>query len=231
MTNPSPQKFQTTRWSLVLSAREKGPEADVAMSELCERYWPALRNFAIRLGCSPHDADDMAQGFFIQVLEKDLFARADPNRGKLRTFLATAFRRHLQDQWSKAGAKKRGGDVEVLSFDENLDGSESDHSQVADREWASRVMELSLDRLETRYAQENRRELFLTLRPYLTGELPEGGMASLATELDLSTGAAKVALHRVRKRFGEALRNEVAETLAADEDVEAELRHLLAAVS
>ena len=215
----------------MLSARAPGPEATRAMEELCERYWPALRTIAIRLGCSEPDADDMAQGFFVQVVKKDLFSKADPNRGKLRTFLITAFRRHLQDQWSKASAQKRGGDVEVLSFDEERDGLASGSIDAFDREWAARVMDLSLERLQERYQQEEKEEVFHVLRPHLTGDLPDGGMNELAEKLDLSTGATKVALHRIRKRFGETLRQEVAETLGENEDVEEELRHLFAAVS
>ncbi len=230
-SSPNPNRFQTTRWSLVLSAREQGPDAEVALEELCRRYWPALRSFAVRMGCTSHDADDMAQGFFIQVVEKDLFARADPERGKLRTFLATAFRRYLQDQWSKAGARKRGGGLEILSFDESRDSQGNEPRNALDQEWAARVMELSLERLQERYRQDGRLELLQSLRPYLTGELPEGGYAALADEQRMSSGAAKVALHRARKRFGEALRYEVAETLGPDEEVESELRHLLMAVS
>lgn len=215
-----------------MAARVPGVEAERAMEELCQRYWPALQRFARHLGCSSQDADDMAQGFFLKIIEKELFNRADPLRGKFRTFLITAFRRHIQDVWSGMAAAKRGGDAEVVCFEaapEQGDGHPGD--VLFDREWAQRVMELSLERLRARYAKDGQQEVFEMLRPHLTGDLPDGGIAELARRLGLSAGAAKVALHRIRKRFAEELRLEVAETLSEDDTIEDELRYLMSAIA
>ncbi len=212
----------------MLSAKTDGPLAERALEELCARYWPPLRAFAERMGCSRADAEDMAQGFFLSILRNDTLARADPSRGTLRSFLLTAFRRHVQDQWSRQNAQKRGGGSPGLSLDESRDaepGTEADGD--FDREWAARVMELGLERLESRYRREDKETLFQTLRPYLVVELPDGAVPGLAAKLSMSGGAAKVALHRLRKRFGEALRAEVADTLGPGGDLEGELRHLM----
>lgn len=215
-----------------MAARVPGAEAERAMDELCQRYWPALQRFAIGLGCSPHDADDMAQGFFLKIIEKDLFNRADPLRGKFRTFLITAFRRHMQDVWSGANAAKRGGDAEVVSYETAPDeGGDGPDDALFDREWARQVMELSLDRLQARYTKDDQGGVFEVLRPHLTGDLPEGGIAELADRLEISDGAAKVALHRIRKRFAEELRAEVAETLGEEDSIEDELRYLMSAIA
>ena len=215
-----------------MAACVPGEEAERAMDELCQRYWPALQRFAVRMGCSQQDADDMAQGFFLKIIEKDLFNRADPLRGKFRTFLITAFRRHMQDVWSGANAAKRGGDAEVVSYEAAPDeGGEIPDDALFDREWAQRVMELSLERLRDRYARENQQAAFDILRPHMTGGLPEGGVAELAEGLGVSQGAAKVALHRIRKRFAEELRLEVAETLSEDDALEEELRYLMSAIA
>jgi RNA polymerase sigma-70 factor (ECF subfamily) len=184
------------------------------------------------MGVHANDAEDLVQGFFLSILKSGSFSRADPQRGKLRTFLLTAFRRHAKDEWMKRLAAKRGDGAEHVSFDETRDPDpEGDTSAEFDRDWAEQVMQISLSRLERRYQEEEKKEVYDILRPYLSGDLPEGGVAVLAEQLDLSSGAAKVALHRIRKRFGEALRIEVADTLAEGEDVEAEIRFLFKAVT
>ena len=214
-----------------MAARVPGAEAEHAMDELCQRYWPALQRFAVRMGCSPQDADDMAQGFFLKIIEKDLFNRADPLRGKFRTFLITAFRRHMQDVWSGANAAKRGGEVDMVSFEAAPEEGVSSDDAAFDREWARRVMELSLERLQSRYEEEGQSQAFEVLNPHLTGDLPEGGIAELAARLQVKDGAAKVALHRIRKRFAEELRQEVAETLGEGDAVDDELRYLMSAIA
>lgn len=219
------ERFQTTRWSLVIDTRNTGPESERALNTLCQDYWRPLHHFAIHLGASHADAEDYVQGFFANAIRSELFERADPTRGKLRTFLLTAFRRYIQDQWSKRNAQRRGGNLRQVIFD-NLDELPADTHEIFDREWGATVMEHAMDRLKERYTQEEKMVLYEHLQPYLATPVPSGKMIGLATDCKLSESAAKVALHRLRKRFGEALRAEVADTLPDGEDVEAELQYL-----
>jgi RNA polymerase sigma-70 factor (ECF subfamily) len=222
------KRFQTTRWSLVMTTREPTPEAEAALDVLCENYWQPLYQFALSLGCSPPEAEDRVQSFFVQVLRKELFKRASPEKGKLRSFLLTTLRRHIQDEWTAQNAEKRGGDVEKVPFDERWQSEADSRMRFAfDQEWGRCVLKIALERLQQRYVDENKEELFEQLRPYLTGGRPEEGWEALAETSKLSAGALKVALHRLRKRFAEALREEVAQTLGEDEDLEEELRYLL----
>ncbi len=224
----SSDRFQTTNWSLVLAARGPSREAEMALEDLCEKYWKPLYTFAVHLGCPPAEAEDRVQSFFLQVLRKELFHKACPQKGKLRSFLLTAFRRHVQDEWSAKNAAKRGGDVEKIPFDETWQSDERlEKSDEFDREWGRCILELALARLQRRYASEGKEEVFVLLRPYLSGDRPEQGWQKLAEQADMSAGALKVALHRLRKRFAEALREEVLETLGEAEDLEDELHYLL----
>ncbi|WFB36031.1 sigma-70 family RNA polymerase sigma factor [Kiritimatiellota bacterium B12222] len=224
----SSDRFQTTNWSLVLAARGPSREADVALEDLCEKYWKPLYRFALQLGCPPEEAEDRVQSFFLQVLRKELFHKACPQKGKLRSFLLTAFRRHVQDEWTATNALKRGGDVEKVPFDEAWQSdSRLEKGEAFDREWARCILELALTRLKSRYGLEGKAELFDALRPYLSGDRPEAGWQAVADEVGMSAGALKVALHRLRKRFAEALREEVLETLGEEEGLEEELHYLL----
>jgi len=211
-----------------MTTRKPTPEAEAALGVLCENYWQPLYQFALSLGCPPPEAEDRVQAFFVQVLRKELFKRASPEKGKLRTFLLTAFRRHIQDEWTSQNAEKRGGDVERVPFDERWRSEEDSRMRYAfDQEWGRCVLKIALERLQQRYVNENKEALFDQLRPYLTGGRPDEGWDALAETSKVSAGALKVALHRLRKRFAEALREEVAQTLGEDEDLEEELRYLL----
>lgn len=224
----SSDPFPSTRWSLVLLSNGRDPDSAKALEELCQTYWDPLYRASRRMGCSSHDAEDRVQGFFREVLRKDLFSRADPEKGKLRAFLQTAFRRYVQDEWSRQKAEKRGGNAEVVTFDEERDAAFlAKERHLFDQDWAQRVIDCSLERLEVRYIREDQAGLFTALRPYLTAEPAPGIIRTLAGEVGLSAGAAKVGWHRLRKRFAEALRSEVAETLGPEEDVDEELRYLV----
>lgn len=234
MSNAVPAAFQPTRWSLVIQSRGEGEQAERAIEDLCRAYWFPLYAWGRRFGASSEDAEDYVQGFFVQVVSKQLFAVADPTLGKMRTFLLTAFRRHVHDELRKARRQKRGGG-QVISFDameaeawyehEKVEGETAD--QMFDRQWALTVLDHALARLEAQAKARGKEEEFKMLKPFLTGEVAEGGNETVASVLRLSAGAFKVAVHRMRAKFREALRSEVRDTQPDGGSVDEEMGYLL----
>lgn len=237
MTNdrePSPHQFRATRWTLVLQARGQGVEARRALEDLCGAYWFPLYAWCRRSGLAAADAEDMVQGFFVQVLEKDLFASADAARGKLRTFLLTALQRHVRDEQGKAKALRRGGG-KVLSFDgseaeawyagEQVEGESAGH--LFDRQWALAVLDQAVRRLEADAAARGKTEAFEAMRPFLTEEGSAADYEEAGRPLGLNAGAFKVAVHRLRAKFREALRAEVADTQPPDAGIDEEIAYLM----
>ena len=231
---PIQPAFAPTRWSLVLRSRGEDGPARVALEELCGAYWFPLYAWARRSGMAQADAEDAVQGFFAVVLGRRLFDRADAHRGKLRTFLLTAFRRHVRDERDKAAADRRGGG-RVVSFDgmeaeewfreEALAEESPDH--CFDRHWALTVLERALARVEAGYARRGKAAEFAALRPFLGESGGQVSYGSAGAPLGLGVGAFKVALHRFRERFREALREEVRDSDSEESDVDAELAYLL----
>ena len=231
--------FASTRWSVVQAGASGEPEQRAALADLCEAYWYPLYAFARRSGASGDDAADLTQGFFERLIERGWVAQADRERGKFRTFLLAAFRHYMSNERAREGAKKRGGDRTRFS----LDAEEAEarlHQEPAEgltagalfaRRYALTLLERAWERLATRYREgrPERAERFDVLRPYL-----EGGEAppyrEVGASLGLSETAVKVAVHRLRGHFREALRAEVADTLDAGADVDAEIRELMAAL-
>jgi RNA polymerase sigma-70 factor (ECF subfamily) len=236
MPAEQPSPFQQTRWSLIQRVKAGGAEGAVALEELCAAYWFPLYGWARRSGMSPEDAEDIVQGFFCDVLRKELFAKADAGRGRLRTFLLTTFRRYQHDQRDKAMAQRRGAD-RVVSFDAAAGeewyqaeaGSATTPDAFYDRQWALTVLEQAMQRLEGEYAKRGKGADFARLRRYLT-ETDDAGYDDDAAALGLTPNAVKVAVHRLRDRFGHALREEVAGLQDSAGDVDGELTHLLAAI-
>lgn len=234
--------FAPTRWSLISATRGDAARPDVqrALGELCQLYWYPLYAFARRQGCAPEDAEDATQQFFAHALERRLFARADARRGKLRTFLLSAFQNDLADARKAAGRQKRGGGQTIVSFDrldaeerlaaEGLDPATPDRQY--ERRWALAVLEAAMARLGAQYAATGRAELFTALRPFLTSDT-EAAYEPVCAAFALSPAAARQAVHRLRERFGLALRAEIADTLgsAADAEVDEELRTLRTALA
>ena len=229
-----PAAFAPTRWSLVLQARGDGATAHAALEELCAAYWFPLYAWARRSGLAPADAEDAVQGFFAAVLHQRLFDRADAERGRLRTFLLTVFRRHLRDEQEKASAERRGGG-RVVSFDaaeaeewfREEPASEETPEHFFDRHWALTLLERALGRVEVAYARRGKDAEFTTLRPFLTASGSEADYTAAGRAVGLGGGAFKVALHRLRERFREALREEVRETQPDDGSVDEEMAYLL----
>lgn len=236
-----PGAFATTRWSVVLRVGRAGaatPSAHAALAKLCRTYWFPLYTHARRRGAAPHDAEDLTQAFFARLLARDTLARADPARGRFRTFILTALDRFLADEHDRTRAAKRGGDREILSLD--FSGAEPRLAQLADpaappdrlfdRTWALALLDTVLARLAAEYHDAGKADLFAVLQSTLTaaGAPP---YAELAARLRRSENAVQVAVHRLRQRYRALLRAEIAETVATDADARAEFDILLAALA
>lgn len=219
--------FHTTHWSVVVAA---GAASRDALSTLCSSYWYPLYAYARRAGRTPEDARDLTQGFFARLLEKNDLARADPERGRFRTFLLTAFQHFMANERDRAHALKRGGGALPISIDataaETRYGREpaDPHSpeRMFEREWALALLDRALTRLAAEQAHAGKGRAFEALRPYLTAGSDETRYAEVAAEAGLSDTAVRVAVHRLRRRYGEILRSEVADTLPDGREVEVE---------
>jgi RNA polymerase sigma-70 factor (ECF subfamily) len=230
-------RFPSTRWSLISSVRNTDSRAETALSDLCEAYWPPVFAFARSRGYSIDQAEDLTQGFFASLLERELVIKADRQRGRFRTFLLTAFTGFLANDRERANAKKRGGGYANLSIDgESAEGHLP--IELADnatpeilfaRQWARTLLNRALNRL-TELERAEHPDNFDRLSGYLLGTETSLSYRALADEIGMTEGAVKVAVHRLRKRFGQLLREEVAETVDGEEAVAEELRFLLDAL-
>ncbi len=232
-------QFNTTHWSVVLLAGEThAPQADVALEKLCRTYWPPLYAYVRRKGHSPHDAQDLTQEFFARLLEKEYLKLADPERGRFRSFLLKSLQHFLVNEWGRAQALKRGGGHQLVPLDdvaaERIYQAQPD-DQLApesfyDKRWAMTLLEQAMERLGTDYSLAGKQELFGHLKAHLLTEGSAETYRQLAGPLGLSEGAVKVAMHRLRQRFRDAVRAEVAQTVATPAEVDEELRCLMAAM-
>ncbi len=228
--------FVTTHWSVVLAAgRKDTSQAASALSTLCASYWFPLYAYVRRRGYGPEDAQDLTQEFFARLLERDWLGQADRERGRFRTFLLSALSHFLANEWDKAKARKRGGAVKFVPIQlnraETRYGQEpadsSTPEQIYERRWAVTLLDRVLEHLQQEYAAESKSEFLETLKPCLLGEGDHQPYATLASKLGLSEGALKVAIHRVRKRYRQLLREEIAHTVATPAEVQEEMQHLL----
>ena len=231
--------FVTTHWSVVLNAgRGDSARAGPALARLCQTYWYPLYAYARRRGYRAHDAQDLTQDFFARLLDGRLLARADPGRGRFRSFLLASMNNFLANEWEKARAGKRGGGRPALSLDlaaaeqrydlEPVDDATPD--KAFDKQWALRLLEAVLTRLEQEYRREGKAALFALLKTSLTGARESQPYAELAASMGMSEGAIKVAVHRLRRRYRDLIREEIAQTVASPEEVDSEMRHLLEAL-
>jgi RNA polymerase sigma-70 factor (ECF subfamily) len=231
--------FATTHWSLVLAAGNgQSSEAARALERLCRAYWYPLYAYVRRKGHSPHDAQDLVQEFFAHFLEHNYVRHADRNRGRFRTFLLTSLQRFLINQWHKAHREKRGGRQQVLSLDEALAEGRFTREPAADQPpdsvydcgWAAVLLERALAALRAEFAQAGKQDLFERLKVFAWGEHSALPYSAMAEQLGMSEGAVKVAVHRLRQRYGQLLREEIAQTVGTPVEVEAELRYLASVV-
>ncbi len=235
-----PAAFVTTQWSAVLDAAGTDTAAArAALDRLCRTYWYPLYAYARRRGHPVHDAQDLTQAFFARLLERQWVGDARRDRGRFRTFLLTAMNRFMADEWDKLRAKKRGGGLCHVPL--QLDDAETRYGcepadnhtpeQYFEVRWALTLLDTVLQRLRVEYEKAGKAALFAALNPTLVGGRESQPYAELATQLGLSEGAVKVAVHRLRKRYRQLLREEIAQTVAEGADPEEELRHLFAVVS
>lgn len=236
----APRVFCTTRWSVVLSARggAEGARTEEALGELCRIYWYPLYGYARRCGRPPHDAEDLTQAFLAHILRPGALDGVRSEKGRFRSFLLASMRNFMADEHSRAAAQKRGGGL-VVSFDamsaESRYAAEPRDTRTPerefDRQWALRLLDEVLRRLEAEYAAEGQGAQFDALRSALTGDASAAPYAERAARLGSTEGALRVAVHRMRRRYRRLLRDEVAGTLARPEDVDDELRCLLEALA
>ena len=238
--------FATTRWSLVISAgsSESGEqEARDALAELCRTYWRPIFLFVCRRGYSMEDAQDLTQDFFVMILERHWLEHADPNRGRFRSLLLKSLQNFLINVAEKTHARKRGGDVEFVSWDDWMAEAPSQLSisaqaldslppeQLFDLRWAATVVEQALRRLREECEGKGRLRLFYALSCYLTTERDEVSYANLSAALGVAESAVKKQLHTMRQRYRCLLRDEVARTVENPAEVEDEIRYLCAALA
>ena len=232
-------RFATTQWSLVISAADRSsPRAQQALAELCAAYWYPLYAFVRRQGSTAAEAEDLTQGFFLALLEKEFLAATAPEKGRFRTFLLLCLKRYLANERDRCRAEKRGGGRPLVSI--NRDEAESRYQaepadaatpeRIYERRWALALLGQVLARLEDEYLQSGKAPLFGELKVYLVADEPAARYAEVAAGLGLSEGAVKVAVHRLRRRYGELLRAEVARTLERPADVKEEIQILFAAL-
>jgi RNA polymerase sigma-70 factor (ECF subfamily) len=233
------RQFASTRWSLVEAAGQRDlPESEAALASLCRQYWYPLYAYARRHLPSTEDAQDLTQEFFARLLEKDYLRQADRQRGRFRSFLLTAFKHFLANEHERANAKKRGGGRKVLPLDfqsgerryQREPSHEATGEALYERGWALTLLEQALTRLREEMTGAGKERLFECLRGTLTGADAPRPYAELAAELGMSGEAIKVTVHRLRRRYAELLRAEIAQTVTTTEEIEAELRDLFAAV-
>lgn len=228
--------FPATQWTVVLEARgTPSPESAAALERLCSSYWYPLYAFVRRSGHSPPDAEDLTQEFFARLLEHNWIARADQRKGRFRSFLLMVMKRFLAKEWERAKALKRGGAVRLVPLP--LDTAESRYckepadmqtpEQVFEKRWAVILLESVLNGLREEYARKGKGTLFQALEPCLIGSPEKQPYAALGSQLGMTEGGARVAVHRLRERYREYLKAEIAHTVACAEEVDDELRHLL----
>ena len=230
--------FATTHWSVVLAAsQQESPQATAAAEKLCRTYWYPLYVYVRRRGYGPEDAEDLTQEFFARFLAKKAVAAAHPNRGKFRWFLLTSLQHFLANEWDRARAGKRGGAQPVLSL-QALDAEQRYQRESADsltpekafeRRWAVLLLERVMERLRQEAEAEDKGGKFEALATFLWGDTGSPSYAETGERLGMSAGAVKVAVHRLRHRYEERLRAEIAETVATPEEIEEEIRDLFAA--
>ena len=227
--------FLPTRWTLILAAQSSDPAAARALEDLARTYWYPLYAYARRRGLSAPDAEDLIQSFFTNLLEKHALASVHPTKGRFRAFLLAALQNFLSNEFDKARTIKRGGGVHTLQLEiesaesryRHEPADESTPEKLFDRLWALALLENVLQKLEADYATRHEQNLFTTLKPLLTtNDLPQP-YATLAESLHTTEGALKTAAHRLRRRYRDLLRSEIAHTVATPEEIEDEITHLL----
>ena len=237
-TLPGSSQFPTTRWTMVVAAGDPHrKEARSALVALCENYWYPLYAYLRRRGYAADQAQDLTQDFFVRMLEGRYLDRADPEKGRFRSFLLTSLKFFVADEEDRQRAHKRGGGAVVsleFSAGEDRYQREPAHDETPERlferRWALSVLDQVVEKLRTEFVRHGRPEHFDQLKVFLLGR-SDAPYAALALEMNTSEGALKVAIHRLRKRYRELFRQEIADTVADPAEVESELRFLAAVLT
>lgn len=231
--------FDTTHWSVVLAAGDSGnPESREALAVLCQSYWYPVYVLVLHSGNEPDAARDLTQGFFASLLEKQSLKVATPERGRFRSFLRAAVHNFLANERQRATALKRGGGRTPITLDfdrtdapARLEPAEDETPlSLYERSWARTLLRRVLDRLRREMASSRDTGRYRRLEPFLTGAPPPGGYAAIAAELEMTEGAVKTAMHRLRRRYGTLLREEVAGTVEDPAAVDEEIRYLFSVI-
>jgi RNA polymerase sigma factor (sigma-70 family) len=233
-----PARFETTRWSVVLAAgRSTCVESREALSTLCRLYWYPVYAYARRRGLDAEQAADLTQGFFARLIEHKMVRGADAKRGKFRSYLLGAFKHFMSHEWARARAQKRGGGRKLIPLDGQLAeeryGIEPAHELTAqrlfERQWALRLLELAMEDLRDQCTGDGKQRHFEVFKPFLSGGTG-AGYREAGAEVGLGEGAARVAVHRLRARYRELLREHIRRTVGSPEQVDEEIQHLFSAV-
>ena len=233
------RSFPNTRWSVVLAAtRRASPESASALEILCGTYWYPLYAYVRRSGQTPQDAQDLTQEFFCRLLEKQWFNLANPEKGRLRTFLIVALKHFMAKEWRRTSAQRRGGgrahsqlDTAVAESRYAVDTSALPADEAFDQQWALTLLDLTVNRLREEFTAAGKPGEFEVLKSSLMADRGAIDYAAVARGLGSNEGAARVAVHRLRKRFREVYREEISQTLADGADLDGELRYLAAALA
>ena len=236
---PAASQFTTTHWSVVLAAKDDTSSAAAdALAQLCRVYWYPLYAFIRRRGCGPHDAQDLTQEFFYRLLDKRYLSAVDHRKGRFRTFLLAALEHFLANEWRRSQSQRRGGGQQLISIDDSAEqryahepATELSPERIYEQRWALAFLEQVLGKLRAEFTEGGKGATFEALKTFLTGDRPAVAYAELATSLGTTEGALKMAVSRMRQRYAELLRQEIANTVSSPDEIEDELRALMAAWS
>lgn len=233
--NDSNRRFATTQWSMVRAVGDgDSAVAKSALQELCQIYWYPLYAYVRHQGNQPETAADLTQAFFTDLLSRDDLKQVDPAHGKFRSFLIASIKHFLLNQWDKQRAQKRGGGKKILSIDfadadsryRNEPAHENTSDRIFEKQWALTLLDRANLALQKEFEKRGKSHQFEKLRIFLAGKSPETTMAVIAGQLNMTEVAAKVAVHRMRQRFGEFLRAEIEKTVDQPGDIDSEIQHL-----
>jgi len=231
--------FTTTQWTVVVNAAQADtPEAREALNRLCQVYWSPVFAFVRMKGSDVHTAEDLTQGFFAWLLNKGHLEKADRERGRFRSFLLTYLSNFLLNERARLNCKKRGGDRTILSLDEKTAdglGFEPSHTltpeRAFERQWALTLLGNVMDRVREECLNGSKAQLFQLVRGILSGDRDRFSYSEIAAQLNMTEGALRTAVSRLRNRHGQLLREEITRTVASPQDVDAEIQHLLGVLS
>jgi RNA polymerase sigma-70 factor (ECF subfamily) len=235
---PNATQFQTTLWTTVLAAgKESSPSAEAALARLCQIYWPPVYAYIRKRTNSPEQAQDLTQAFFARLLEKNYIARAERERGRFRSFLMTSAENFLCDEHDRATSLKRGGKQQPLSLDAAFSGEELEPAAALtpalafEKRWARTLLEQVMKRLADEYRGTSRQALFERLQSHLWGEADSIPYDELSQTLGMTHVHLRVTAHRMRQRYREILRDEIAQTVTTPAEIESEIQYLIQVVS